>query len=268
MDERFTILNKKMRIVGIRNMAHDRPRPTAILLHGFTGSKNEAHDLLLKTSNHLVSHGFNTVRFDFRYGKTETNCNESDGQIAEMTPSEWISDARRMVGFVSRDPRVDVARIALIGISMGGLTAICEAARDERVAAVVAWSAPSDLSSRLHNEKRLKSLESIVCRRVEGFKRSVRMNVPKKSILLISPRPILIVAGSADDVVPVQEARELFENTKDPRSLYVLGGADHTFSKHEAEVIPITASWLQGAFRTGWRPRPAGQSLAGPDASI
>jgi len=251
MEERFTILNKGMRIVGIRNMAHDRPSPTAILLHGFTGSKNEAHDLLLKTSNHLVSCGFNTVRFDFRYGKTDTNRNESDGQIAEMTPSEWISDARKMVGFVSKDPRVDAARVALIGVSMGGLTAICEAARDERVAAVVAWSAPSDLSSRLHNERRLKNLESIVCRRVEGFKRSAQRNVPRKSIPLISPRPVLIVAGSADDVVPAHEARELFENAKDPRSLFVVGGADHTFSKHEAEVISTTASWLQCALRMG-----------------
>ncbi len=234
--------------MGIRNIAHDRPRPTVILLHGFTGSKNEAHDLLLKTSDCLVSRGFNTVRFDFRYGKTQVNRNESDGQIADMTPSEWISDARKMVSFVSRDPGVDAARTAFIGISMGGLTAICEAAQDGRVAAVVAWSAPSDLSQ---DENRSKRLESIVSRRFDAFKRSVRRNVPRRSISRISPRPVLIVHGSADDVVPIREAQELFENARDPRSLYVVGGADHTFSRHEAEVIPTTTSWLQCALRTG-----------------
>jgi len=248
MDERFTVLNKGMKIVGIRNIPRDRPRPTAILLHGFTGSKNEAHDLFLKASNHLVSHGFSTVRFDFRYGKTGTNLNESEGEIADMTPSEWISDARRMVSFVSGDSGVDPSRIALVGISMGGLTAICEAARDERVAAVVAWSAPSDLSQ---DEARLRRLESIVSRRSDAFRRSVERNVPRRSVSGISPRPVLIVHGSADDVVSIREAHELFENAKDPRSLYVIGGADHTFSRNEAEVIETTASWLGWALRSG-----------------
>ncbi len=248
MDERFTVLNKGMKIVGIRNIPRDRPRPTAILLHGFTGSKNEAHDLFLKASNHLVSRGFSTVRFDFRYGKAGTNLNESEGEIADMTPSEWISDARRMVSLVSRDPGVDASRIALIGISMGGLTAICEAANDERVAAVVAWSAPSDLSQ---DEARLRRLESIVSRRSDAFRRSVERNVPRRSVSGISPRPVLIVHGSADDVVSIREAHELFENAKDPRSLYVIGGADHTFSRNEAEVIETTASWLGWALRSG-----------------
>ena len=136
MEKRFTLKNRGMRIVGIKSIVDDHPRPTVILLHGFTGSKNEAHDLFVKTSDRLVSRGINAVRFDFRFGKTEANQGESEGTIADMTPSKWISDARRITTMVSGMEYADPSRIALIGLSMGGLTAICEAANDERIAAV------------------------------------------------------------------------------------------------------------------------------------
>ena len=253
MEKRFTLKNRGMRIVGIKSIVDDHPRPTVILLHGFTGSKNEAHDLFVKTSDRLVSRGINAVRFDFRYGKTEANQSESEGTIADMTPSKWISDARRITTMVSGMDYADPSRIALLGLSMGGLTAICEAASDKRIAAVAVWSAPSDLSLRLRTEKLSRAFQAVVSHGFKEFKRSLARNIPRKSISHISPRPVLIVGGSNDRVVPIEEAKQLFESAKDPRSLYLIGGADHTFNKHEAEVISTTTAWLVSVLKVSPR---------------
>lgn len=245
MEERFTILNKGMRIAAIGHIHPDRPRPTVILLHGFTGSKNESHDLFVKAAESIHSSGMNAVRFDFRYGKTESNGSESDGEIRDMTISEWVSDARRMRRHVAEMPEVDEERIALLGLSMGGLTAICEAAEDDGVAAVVAWSAPADLARRLRDPDRRSSIKSAAPGRFDALVRSASRHVPVKAIRRIAPRPILIVAGTVDRTVPAEEAEELFESAGDPRTLLLLGGANHTFTQHQGEVISATVAWLE-----------------------
>lgn len=248
VEQRFTLLNKGMKIVGVKNVAGDRHRPTVILLHGFTGSKNEAHDIFSKASDHLASRGMNTIRFDFRYGRTQANGNESDGTIAEMTISDWVSDARTVARYASRMPGVDPRRIAFLGLSMGGLTAICEAARDMGVSAVAAWSTPSNLSHKLADPQTARSFRAVASRNFDAFLRSASKHVPARSISRLSPRPVLIMAGTADRIVSPQEAHELFDNACEPRTLALIGGGNHTFSNCESQAILITAAWLESVW--------------------
>ena len=245
MEERFTILNKGMNIAAIAHLHHDRPRPAVILLHGFTGTKNESHDLFVRAAESIHSSGMNSVRFDFRYGKTEANGSESDGDIRDMTIDEWVSDAKMMRKHVAGMPEVDEGRVALLGLSMGGLTAICEAAADDGVAAAVAWSAPADLARRLRDPGSRRSIQSVVTGRFDALVSSASRYVPVKAIGHMAPRPVLIVAGTDDRTVPSEEAEELFESARNPRTLMLLGGGNHTFTEHQDEVISATISWLQ-----------------------
>lgn len=247
MEERFAIVNKGMKIAAIGHLHRGRPRPTVILLHGFTGTKNESHDLFVKASESIQSSGMNAVRFDFRYGRTETNGSESDGEIRDMTIDEWVSDARLMRKHVAGMPEVDQGRVALLGLSMGGLTAICEAAADDGVAAAVAWSAPADLARRLRDPDRGRPIRSVAPRRFEALVRSASRHMPVKAISRIAPRPVLIVAGTDDRTVPSEEAEELFESARNPKTLMLLGGANHTFTEHQDEAISATISWLESA---------------------
>jgi fermentation-respiration switch protein FrsA (DUF1100 family) len=63
----------------------------------------------------------------------------------------------------------------------------------------------------------------------------------------ISPRPLLIVHGSDDPVVPVQHAHMLHDKAGEPKKLIIIDGADHTFSRRDWEdrVIEVTAEWLE-----------------------
>ncbi|MBI4581131.1 MAG: alpha/beta hydrolase, partial [Planctomycetes bacterium] len=43
----------------------------------------------------------------------------------------------------------------------------------------------------------------------------------------IAPRPLLIIHGTADEIVPVEMARRLHAAAGDPKELWLVDGADH-----------------------------------------
>ena len=47
--------------------------------------------------------------------------------------------------------------------------------------------------------------------------------------------PWLLVHGEADDVVPIEESREIFERANEPKELFEIPRCDHVF---DAEIDP------------------------------
>lgn len=231
---RFEIKNKGMKIVGITESPSSVPAPAVVLMHGYSGDKDE-HGRFADASKRLVAMGFAAIRFDFRYGKTPENGSESEGELSEMTPDQWVSDAKVVLSYASSLPEVDAQRIGVVGLSMGGYTAICAAARSKLAKAVVSWSAPAELRSGLRSSRGQHRRK---------FMRVSRLYVPLRDCRRIAPRPFLAVAGTKDTVVKYKNAVRLFEAAREPKSLYLIGGADHVFSEHQSELLDVTLGWL------------------------
>jgi putative redox protein len=60
----------------------------------------------------------------------------------------------------------------------------------------------------------------------------------------IAPRPLIIIHGSEDDVVPLSHARRMFEKAGEPKELKVIEGAGHRL-RQEPEVFIIVLDWLE-----------------------
>ena len=61
--------------------------------------------------------------------------------------------------------------------------------------------------------------------------------------------PWLLVHGTADDVVPIEESRELFEQANDPKELFVIENCDHVFdAETDPDALPAmvgkVSNWL------------------------
>ncbi|MBO3803862.1 MAG: dienelactone hydrolase family protein [Candidatus Brockarchaeota archaeon] len=224
-----------MAISGIADYPKIKPAPAVILMHGYTGDKDE-HGRFVEAGKRLAAKGFVAIRFDFRYGKTPENKSESDGQLSDMTPEEWVSDAKVVLSYAAGLPEVDAERIGVVGLSMGGYTAICSAARSKLAKAVVAWSAPAVLRP---TRRWIRGKEHL-----ERFKRACEAFVPLLDCKRIAPRPFLVVAGTEDSVVDFRNAVKLFKSARVPKSLYLVGGADHVFSNHQGELLGVTEGWL------------------------
>lgn len=65
----------------------------------------------------------------------------------------------------------------------------------------------------------------------------------------LSPRPLLIVQGEDDQIVPADCATYIYDRAREPKQLVLIPGADHTFNKHSEELRNVLESFIQSSFR-------------------
>ncbi len=228
--------------------------PLVIVGHGFTGSK-EGGGGALAMADELAGRGFDALLFDC------TGCGESEGLWEEITLSRQVEDLAAVVGWARMG---EYRRIILNGRSFGGATVLAYAAADPRITAVCTWaavarplrlfggSAVEEFTPGGPAEKKitLNDGSGSLCLQGRFFQDLQRYNLPGCAAG-ISPRPLLLIHGTADEVVPVDEARLLFEAADEPKQLALIEGADHRFSDHAAGVWKIFFNWLQQWFPEG-----------------
>jgi len=146
-----------------------------------------------------------------------------------------------------------------MGRSFGGTTAICQAPSDSRVKGVCSLAAPCSLMELFldftdeelpEDENALVSLagdEGIIYLKKAFFTDLARHDTALCASL-ICPRPLLVLQGSQDTVVPPGDAGIIYGSAGEPRELRILEGADHQFSSHYREVWEIFTDWVKRNF--------------------
>ncbi len=156
----------------------------------------------------LTSRGFNVFVFDYRgYG------------ASEGTPSQagCFEDSNAAIDYVRSRPDVDPTRLLVFGQSLGGNNAIAAVGAGNRVG-IRALAEESTFSSypSIANDK-ITSAGLLISDRYSA----------KNHIAAISPIPLLIIHGTADEVVPYSHATRLFSAAKEPKQLITVEGGDH-----------------------------------------
>jgi fermentation-respiration switch protein FrsA (DUF1100 family) len=133
------------------------------------------------------------------------------------------------IDFVAAQPDVDARRIGAFGFSMGTSVVAHVAAKDSRIAAIVLSGAfTSQREQMLHEFRRwgpFTKQPAIWAATREGlaFDELRTSDV----IALLSPRPVLFIAGTLDPVVPASMVRTLYSQAREPKALYVVPSATH-----------------------------------------
>ncbi|KZL03857.1 MULTISPECIES: alpha/beta fold hydrolase [unclassified Pseudovibrio] len=110
-------------VVGTLETAAQENAPIAILLHGFTGTRDELpvketeEGVFSRMARLLAEGGVSSLRIDFR------GSGESDGKWEDTTFSGQIKDAVTTIDWVRAQEQFKGTKIALIGWSQGGLVA-------------------------------------------------------------------------------------------------------------------------------------------------
>ncbi len=238
------------RIAASLHVPDATPAPGVVMCHGFTGHRIEAHFLFVKAARAFCAAGLNVLRFDFR------GSGESEGHFRDMTIEGEIADALAALEALRAEPTVDSERVALLGLSLGGLVAACTAARDGGVQALVLWSAVADFAELMRERFDMPTDPGRVGLRGyyehgayevgSGFVADALTINPVREVRDY-PGPALVVHGTDDQAVPLEHAdmylRALAHADADK---YLVQGADHTFSTpgFEREVIEVTRDWL------------------------
>ena len=230
----------------------DVPCPAVVFFHGFTGTKVEPHRIFVKTARELAAIGFYALRFDFR------GSGDSEGDFSEMTIGGEISDAIKSIDVLTALPGVDVERIGILGLSMGGCVAACVSGQDSRVKSTVLWAPLSDDPPDRREEILARSKHTPTPEEIAQSNANVVGKAFYAELPNISPSntiqqftgPLLVIHGSGDQAVPVSHGKryyELMQGRDALTELKVIDEADHTFNTvgWEQAVIAKSVAWFQ-----------------------
>ena len=113
--------------------SHREPVPAVVMCHGFGGNRTEFGNTFVRLAERLTRHGMAAYRFDF------AACGESDGELADLTVSDQVGQLHAVLGELAKHHAIDAARLSLLGMSLGGLTASLAAAKS-KVRALALWA--------------------------------------------------------------------------------------------------------------------------------
>lgn len=196
--------------------AESANRAAVVLVHG-TGTDRSG---VLAETRLLARAGFGALALDLpgqgvSGGRTYWGVPESQAIIAAV---DWLA-ARSEV-----DPR----RIGGFGQSMGAYVLVRSAVADKRLGAVVLESCPNDVVEQnwLATSRwgLLSQLPNYWALRVAGQPLDLK---PKDVAGAISPRPVLVIGGELDDLVPAFMARQIYAAAREPKELWIAKGAHH-----------------------------------------
>lgn len=233
--------------------------PAVVMCHGFKGFKDWGP--FPAWGRQLAEAGFVSVLFNFSYNgiapEQPTEFTRLD-QFAENTYSRERHDVATVLTATCRgalpQASVDASRVGLLGHSRGGGIAILEAASNERVRALVTWSAVSSFLDRFTIQQiqdwQTKGYTEILNSRTHQVMRLGRAlyedaiaHQNSLNILRAASRiskPWLIVHAKDDETVAYKEARQLAEAAPRAEMFDAMNG--HTFGgKHPFEgQVPFT----------------------------
>ena len=221
------------------------PVPGLVFCHGFPagpgGAATSGQTYPQLAERLAADTGWAVLTFNFR----GTGTSEGDFSLGG-----WLDDLRAAIDHLLGGG--GVSEVWLAGSGTGGALALCEAGEDERVRGVATFSARADFTDWARDpEAFLGHARSIGVIGHSGFPadfqswaRELREIRPTALIAKIPPRPILLVHGADDMVVPLDDARVLTDAAGDAVELRVLSDAGHRL-RHDPRAIALILGWME-----------------------
>jgi len=234
----------------------------AIFAHCFTCSKNLK--AVANISRALNQAGLAVLRFDF------TGLGESEGDFSDTNFSSNISDLIEAAKFLQAEfesPQV------LVGHSLGGaavLQAASQIASVKAVATIGAPAEPTHVRKLFVNKEREISEQGEARVNLAGREFTIKKQFlddldaqNMRTNLSSLKRPLLIFHSPTDNVVGIENASQIFEAVRHPKSFISLDHADHLLTNENDSnyVGGIIAAWTSKYLQTKNAPREQNDSF-------
>jgi putative redox protein len=160
----------------------------------------------------------------------------------------WIEDLRGAAAHLQATE--GVRQVWVAGFGTGGALAICAAAKDPSIRGVAAISTPADFDDwASHPRRLLQHARDVGVIRSPNFPpsfdqwaREIREVRAVACAPEIVPRPLLVLHGSDDDVVPVFDAR-VIADAHGQADLRIVEGGPHQL-RHDPRAVAVLLGWL------------------------
>ena len=197
-----------------------------ILLHGMDGMDAST---LLPQAEFLNDAGYSVFVLDMRaHGR-------SGGERIGLAFEE-PQDVEAVLDWILSDPTLAVEPVILLGLSMGGATAIRTAAYRPDVEAVISVSAFSSIDKMVGGGMRMMGFPEVGIKIFEPFIKVSILAVygvwpanvsPLADLPKIENRQVFILHGTSDNQIPIENAYLLQAVAGDNVTFSIIEGADH-----------------------------------------
>lgn len=179
----------------------DGPLPAALLLHGYSSSKERLSDTIGRA---LAVRGIASLAIDL-----PLHGSRDDGMIEEARSNplglvqHWktaLAEAKAAIGWLTAQDEIDARHLNVTGYSLGSYVALQTAASDSRVGSVIV-AAGGDLPA-------------------SPWTGMIRMiSDPLRSARLLNGRPLLMLHGRTDRTIRPEQAQRLYDAAAQPKEL-------------------------------------------------
>lgn len=217
--------------------------PALAILHGWGGNA----EMMLPLAAPLHAAGFSLLFFDARsHGRSDSDTYASLPRFAE--------DLEHAIHWLKNRPEVDARHIGVIGHSVGAGAALLVASRSRELAAAVSLAAfahPAEMMRRWLNSKGIPyhpfgAYILFYVQQVIGYR--FDQIAPCHTIRNINC-PVLLVHGTADEMVPVTDAQRIFAHRRDERvRLLLIAGSHDEYGELDA-ALETVIEFLNDALR-------------------
>jgi len=222
-------------IPGILRAPRDTSRPPlVILVPGLDSVKEELYAI----ENDFLRRGLATLSID----------GPGQGENAPRFPirADWSSVITPLLDHVSAHERgLDLARVGLMGISMGGIYGPRAAAKEKRLRAIIALAGPYDLSECWAALNPLTKGGYVFYTQsrdeAEAFERSKTLTL--RGVLRDVTCPLLVIHGGKDRLFPPEHAERIVREAPNATLLLYPEG-NHVCNNIPYKYRPAMADWM------------------------
>jgi dipeptidyl aminopeptidase/acylaminoacyl peptidase len=202
----------------------ENSKAIVIQVHGYEGSRTKEKPAFPVTQA-LVQKGISVLMFDSRAS------GESEGSLVSVGDYEQ----RDLLGAIDYVKSLGYQNIGIIGYSVGASTTAVVAANEAEIKSVVLDSPFADLKEYLQVNMpvwtKLPNIPftPIILHGIPIITGIKPENVsPLHEMKKFKERPVLLIAGDADDTIPMENSKELWEKVENPKDeFWIVHGAKH-----------------------------------------
>lgn len=218
--------------------------PAVVFTHGFPsepgGGANSYASFPALIERVSSTMGWVAMSFQFR------GAGASEG---DFSLSGWLADIAAAVAFVRHELRV--SGVWLAGFGTGGSLAVCAGAADPDIRGVAAVAAPADFADWARSPRQLlEHARQVGTISTPGFPPAMdewaaelAEHRAESAAARLAPRPLLVMHGSDDDLVPQIDARAVAE-AHGAADLRIITGAGHRL-RHDPRAVAVLLGWLE-----------------------
>jgi len=210
-----------------------------VIGHGVTGNKDRPFVVALAES--LSGSGIPVIRFSF------SGNGESEGHFIDSNITKEVADLGSVLDAVAADG----CEICYAGHSMGGAVGVIRAAEDRRIRKLISLAGMVDTAGFARREfgdvepDKGNMWDDESCPLSQAFMDDLKGIGSVADRATMISVPWLLVHGTEDDVVPLQDSKDILAKAGSNATLVEIPGADHVFNGNACEMmIAAVKNWL------------------------